>query len=272
MTSPSNGKAILTGCQTNAWPLDPSDPRTLTAALKAIKNLEFDGYETGFRFLLPQLYRTEEFRKTLEDTGLQMFGVHIFLESYDPDTGVAPADLIDRVADLAGRLGARWLVMSGRSASADRSLDTAALRRKVDALNKAGEYCAGRKLGLAYHNHHQEFLLQGAEMEQLLALTEPGAVWFLPDAGHAFRAQVDFARFFRQHHARICAVHLRDFRKDDQVPLGQGEFNLQPLAREVRETRWHGWLFAEEERLSGVKLGAAVAGPARQHIRQVFDI
>ncbi|MCK7482190.1 MAG: hypothetical protein M0C28_37330 [Candidatus Moduliflexus flocculans] len=49
---------------------------------------------------------------------------------------------------------------------------------------------------------------------------------FLVDCGWAYRAGVDLAAFFTAHRARIAGLHLRDFKGEQQVPLGQGEVEL----------------------------------------------
>ena len=64
---------------------------------------------------------------------------------------------------------------------------------------------------------------------------------------------------------------MRDFNKENvQVPLGQGEFQYEPLAAAIKKAKWTGWLIAEEERESGEKPGDAAARPAREQIRKLF--
>ena len=59
------------GCQTNAWNLDPARFDLLLTALREMKELEFQGFETNIRFLQPQLERAAETRTRLEATGLE---------------------------------------------------------------------------------------------------------------------------------------------------------------------------------------------------------
>jgi sugar phosphate isomerase/epimerase len=97
-------------------------------------------------------------------------------------------------------------------------------------------------------------------------------VHFVLDCGHAYRAKIDVAEFFARHHSRIDGLHLRDFRGDAQVPLGQGDFDLPALAAEIKKTKWRGWLLNEEERADGSKPGEAAVAPARQTLRKVFGV
>ncbi|MCI0718765.1 MAG: TIM barrel protein [Acidobacteria bacterium] len=195
------------------------------------------------------------------------------LQNQDVDDHlIAHGDLLDGVMRTASALGAQCLVLSGQAVSTTGDVEAKALRRKADALNRVAENCEALNLRLAYHNHHFEFESNGAEMEALLEQTQTGLVWLLMDAGHVYRSRVDFASFFQRHQARICGIHLRDFRDDEQVILGQGAVNLGPLAQAIEANKWRGWLLAEEERLSGLKLGEVAAGAAREHIRRVFGI
>ena len=89
----------------------------------------------------------------------------------------------------------------------------------------------------------------GAEIEELLRRTDPQLVYLLLDLGHAYREHTDLVAFFTKHHARIDAMHLRDIRGTEQVPLGQGELDFPGLASLIRQTGWSGWLTDEEENL-----------------------
>jgi len=261
---------VKIGCQTNAWRIDPRDFSQVLGVLNKLKELGFQGYETGFRNLQGQFGNAAAARRQLEQSGLTFFGTHIFLDQYDPQTQIAPLDLIRQVVDGAAQLGAQRLIVSGGGLTKDGKLDLAALQRKADGLNAAGRYAKSKGLQLAYHNHGPEFAADGAEIEGLYRATDPGLVRFVLDAGHAFRAKVDVAAFLTRHHDRLDGLHLRDFRGEQQVPLGQGEFNLKALAAAVGKTKWDGWVLNEEERADGSKPGEAAVAPARQALRQVF--
>jgi sugar phosphate isomerase/epimerase len=164
------------------------------------------------------------------------------------------------------------VVLRGGGLAKGDKLTADALDRKAAALNAAGEHCRKRGLGVAYHNHSEEFAAGGAEIEGLLENTRPELVEFFPDAGFVFQAKADVTAFFSRHHACIAGFHFRDFKGSDQVPLGQGDFDLRPLAAAVRHLNWSGWLMAEEERENDGRPGDAAMVPAREHIRKVFGV
>ena len=200
--------------------------------------------------------------RQIEKSGLAFFGVHIFLNEYDPLTRIAPMDLVKATADGAAALGAERVILSGGGLVKDGRVGEQDLAQKVAGLEAAARYCREQGLGFAYHNHGPEFAAGGAEIDGLIERTDPALVSFLVDCGWAYRAGVDLAAFFTKHRARIAGLHLRDFKGEQQVPLGQGEVDWAPLAAAVRTAGWDGWVLAEEERADGTKPGSAAAAPA----------
>ena len=258
------------GCQTNAWPLKPGDFPAFLAVLREMKAIGFEGFETSFRNVQAQYADPAPARASLAGSGLAFFGVHIFLNEYDPRTRVAPMDLVKATADGAAALGAQRVILSGAGLIKDGRVAEEDLAQKVAGLNEAARYCRALGLGCAYHNHGPEFAAGGAEINGLIARTDPALVAFLLDCGWAYRAGVDLAAFFTKHRARLAGVHLRDFTGEQQVPLGRGDVNWSPLASAIRKPGWDGWVLAEEERADGSKPGAAAAAPARETLRTLF--
>jgi inosose dehydratase len=266
--------AIRVGCQTNAWPLKPGDFDQFIGVLGVLKSLGFDGFETSFRNVQSQYAAAAEARARIEKTGVACFGIHIFLNEYDPATRIAPMDFVRTTADGAAALGAQRLILSGAGLVKDGKVAEADLAQKIGGLNAAARYCKDKGLAFAYHNHGPEFAANGTEIEALIGRTDPALVAFLIDCGHAVRAGVDLAAFFTKHHRRICGMHLRDFKGgvEPQVPLGQGDVDWKPLAAAVKKAGWTGWVLAEEERVDGSKPGESAARPARETLRALFGV
>jgi sugar phosphate isomerase/epimerase len=264
---------VHAGCQTNAWAINPSDFSFLLTVLGKIKGLGFEGFETGFRNVERQFSDPAGARAHIEKTGLQFFGVHIFLgDKYDPQTSIPPIDLIAKVAKGGAKLGAQRVIVSGAPVTLQGKINAKALRRKVAGMNAAGSHCRKNKLAFCYHNHSPEFMAGGAEIQELAQRTNAGLVDFLIDAGHAYQAHGNVISFFARYASRIVGLHLRDSKQGEEVPLGQGEFDYHALAEAVHTAGWTGWVLAEEERLSGAKLGESAARPAREYIRRIFGV
>ena len=261
---------VKIGCQTNAWRIDPNDFSSVLKVLAKLKELGFDGFETGFRNLQPQFGNISQARAQIEKHGLQFFGCHIFLDKYDEKTNVAPMDLVKQVADGAATFGAQRLILSGTGLIKDGKVDTELVKRKAAGLNAAAKYCKTKGLKLAYHNHGPEFQNGGLEIEGLYQHTDPALVDFLTDCGWAWRGGMNVPEFFDRHHKRMIGLHLRDFKGDTQVPLGQGDFPLRQLATIIKKVQWQGWVLNEEERLSGEKPGESAVAPARKTLKNIF--
>lgn len=256
---------IHAGCQTNAWKIDPANLESFFGALASIRQIGFEGFETGFRNLESQFAGPDAARKRIEDSGLRFFGIHIFLTSYDQQTSIAPWDLAKRVADGGAALGAERLILSGAPTP-----DAASLKRKAAALNRIGKYCRGKKLKLGYHNHDAEFRENTRQISGILRETDEEWLHLIVDAGHALEAGADVAGFFARNSKRIDGLHMRDAKAGKEVPLGQGDYNWAPLASAVRAANWTGWVLCEEERLSGEKPGDSAVRPAREAVRRIF--
>src|SRR5580658_5282576 len=210
---------IRLGAQTNAWPIDPARFDTFLSVLDQVKQVGYAGFETGFLNLRPYFNSPERARSSIASSGLTFFGIHIFLppERWDPGTHLPPASLYQEVALGGVALGAQHLIFSGAPANTADDL-----KRKIAGLNTAGAFSKSAGLPLAYHNHWWEFQSKIGEIEALYAETDPTLVFFLLDAGHAYRGGADVPAFLRQHHQRIVALHLRDYQNGQQVPLGSG--------------------------------------------------
>jgi sugar phosphate isomerase/epimerase len=263
MLAARNLPGVKLGAQTNAWPIKPGDLNQFFDVLNKIKTYGFQGFETGYANLRAQFEAPAESKSRIQATGLDFFGIHIFLTQYDPQTYVAPAVLYEEVARGGAKLGAQRLILSGAPAAGN-------VNAKAAALNRAGGFAKSVGMQMAaYHNHAPEFHDGAAEMLALMSDTNPDEVGFLLDAGHAYEAGADVPKFFSEHHQRIIGLHLRDYKNGEQVPLGSGTFPLSELATAIQRVQWRGWVLCEEERLHG-KPGDAAMKPARDALFRVF--
>src|SRR5262249_16836829 len=100
--------------------------------------------------------------------------------------------------------------------------------------------------------------------------TDPKQVSFVLDVGHVHLADGDASTFFRQHHKRIAALHLRDFRKQEQVSLGSGTLDLRAWKKTIDEYNWTGWALVEEECSNHGGSGDSAAVPASEALHRMF--
>ena len=122
----------------------------------------------------------------------------------------------------------------------------------------------------AYHNHWWEFESKIGEIEALYTQTDPELVHFVLDAGHAYHGGADVPAFIRAHSQRIIGFHLRDFKNDQYVELGTGDFPLRQVAATIEQIGWKGWVENEEERADHSQAGVKVIAPAYKAMREAF--
>jgi inosose dehydratase len=259
---------IELGAQTNAWAIDPKNFDSFLAVLDQVKQVGYAGFETGYFNLINQFDQPEEARRRIAATGLTFFGIHIAIpfDKTDPATKLPPASLYERVARGGRALGAQRLIFSGAPSATPEEL-----QRKIDGLNAAGTFAQSTGLGFAYHNHWWEFQSKIGEIEALYTKTDPSAVSFLLDAGHAYRGGADLPAFLREHSRRIVGLHLRDYKNGQLVPLGEGTFPLAEVAAALKQLKWKGWVLNEEEREDGTKGGLKFIEPAFKASQGAFS-
>ncbi|MDR3752544.1 MAG: sugar phosphate isomerase/epimerase [Terracidiphilus sp.] len=258
---------IRFGVQLNAFPIDPKRFETFEATLELVKQIGYQGFEAGFRFLSEQFAAPEKARRSIEQTGLTFFGIHIFFPDnlYDQTTRIAAPSVYEPVARGGAALGAKHLILSGAPAqNADQ------LKAKIEALNTAGRFARTAGIAAAYHNHWWEFESKVGEIEALYSQTDPELVHFVLDAGHAFHGGADVPAFIRAHAKRIIGFHLRDFKNNDYVELGTGDFPLHQVAATIEQIGWKGWVENEEERADHSQGGEKVIAPAFKAMREAF--
>ncbi len=252
------------GVQLNAFPIDPKRFETFLQVLGEVKQVGYQGFESGFRNVSEQFGDPVPARRQIEQTGLTFFGIHIYFPDrlYDQQTHIAAQSVYEPVARGGAALGVRNVILSGfPTANRDE------LKRKIDALNAAGRFAQSVGLGLAYHNEYWP----AEEIEMLYSETDPELVHFLLDAGHAYHdGGADVPAFIRTHAKRIIGFHLRDFRDGHLVTLGSGTFPLKQVAETIEQIHWHGWVENEEERENHSQTGLKVIAPAFQAMKEAF--
>ena len=260
---------IRFGVQLNAFPIDPKRFDSFLDALATVKQIGYQGFESGFRLVSEQFGNPAPARRRIEQTGLTFFGVHIFLpsfEMYDANTRIAAPSMYEPVARGGAALGARHLILSGAPA-----VDPEQLKRKIESLNVAGRFAQSAGVTLAYHNHWWECESKIGEIEALYSQTDSSLVHFVLDAGHAYHGGINVPAFIRAHSQRIVGFHLRDFKNGEYVELGTGDFPLHQVAAAITEIGWKGWVENEEERADHSQGGLAVIAPAFKAMKEAFS-
>ena len=255
----------LVGCQENAWVLKPDNFPALLEIFRKAKALGYVGVECNIRFVQDQFARAAEARKEIEATGVKYIGAHTSMNN-------SKSAAFGQTAANVASLGALRVVMSGTGLSPEGKFEPDALKAKAAELDRLGKVCVDNGIRMAYHNHNPEFANHNAEIEGLAKSTSPELVDFLMDAGHGYLGGGNPAEFMAHHSTRIFGVHVKTFHgKDEQKPLGEGDFGFEALAAAIKQAGWKGWIITEEGGNPRYANSAALA-PDRQYIRKIFGV
>jgi len=112
------------GCQANAWNLEPARFDLPLTAMREMKELEFQGFETNIRFLQPKP----------DAASLDFVGAHTSLPEYDK-AGPEGAAAVAKLAPAARQVGTRTLIVSHPGLSPAGEFSEAALAAKVRVLD-----------------------------------------------------------------------------------------------------------------------------------------
>lgn len=238
--------AIRAACQTSAWSVNPKDFESLFSVLGTIKQLGFEGFETEFLNVRSQFEHGEGAYERIRKSGLKFSGIHVKLNTYDPQTAIPGFGLLQQVADGCKTLGAERLIVSGAS-----TIHPLALRGKADGLTRIAKYCKSVGVGCVYLSHEYDFQDGGTQINGLVTMADP-LVHFMVEAAAGVED------FFAKNWRRIEGIHL---------PLGQGESDWEPLKKAIGASQWRGWLVVADESGKGGEVG-----PAREALRKVFGV
>jgi inosose dehydratase len=144
---------------------------------------------------------------------------------------------------------------------------------------------------LAYHHHMGAYVESPADIDRLMALTNPGKVGLLFDTGHAFFGGADDpVALLKRHVARVVHVHCKDVRagliakaRNDgwsflngvlagtfTVP-GDGAIDFDAVLATLHAAGYAGWLVVEAEQDPAVAPSYAYAKKGYETLRRIVD-
>ena len=215
----------------------------LPGTLRALHDIGYREVETaGFADL-----SAKEFRKRLEDAGLNCASCHLPLADGD----------LQRQFDSANQLGARYAVAStmfnqkaGKNAADIAGPgDRAAFDAMTQDMNRIGAAAVKAGLQFAYHNHDFEFKKFGdgqMVFDLLLKQTDKDLVKLEIDCGWMMLGGHDPVTYMRQHPGRVRMLHIKDFVAATTRPstttdghqgteLGRGFIDYKPIFAAARQ-------------------------------------
>ncbi len=164
-------------------------------------------------------------------------------------------------------------------------------RALTEGLNELGRIAAEAGMSLCYHHHMGTGVMLRAEVDRLMASTDPAVVHLLLDTGHLYWAGGDPLDMARDYASRIRHVHLKDIRHAVMercnatnrtflesvvegvftVP-GDGAINFGPIFRALADANYQGWLMVEAEQDAAKANPLEYARKGRAYIRATAGI
>lgn len=165
------------------------------------------------------------------------------------DANAEVAQLVTR-AQYARDAGALRFQIT--SPSRERGVDAHKLKKLAAILNEVGRRTAKLEMPVAFHNHLDQMGQSPAELDAILAATDPKLVRLLLDVGHYRAAGGDPVAAIRKHARRLTMLHLKDVtapvapdKRGRFVPLGSGIVDFTAVFAALARVKYRGWVVAE---------------------------
>ncbi|KAF1019366.1 MAG: Inosose dehydratase [Paracidovorax wautersii] len=278
----------------------------LETALSEGKEIGYEGFELGNKFPKdgPGL------KAKLDEFGLACVSGWYsgFLAELEPgqDNAQAVAAEIERCKAHLSKLqynGAKVVVYGECAGTVQGQIDTPVSKRPqfasealwlayAERLNAFGEHLVKTYgIKLAYHHHMGAYVESPADVDKLMALTDPDKVFLLFDTGHAyFGGAATPVDLLKKHIQRVVHVHCKDVRtpviaqaRNDgwsflngvingtfTVP-GDGSIDYATVLKTLKDNGYEGWLVVEAEQDPAVAPSYAYAQKGYQTLRGLVD-
>jgi len=254
-----------------------------TQVLDEMQAAGYNGTELGDWGFMPT--EPAELKKEIQMRNLEMLGSFVAVDFSNPDAHAAGAETAVRIAKLLAAVGtAPFIVLADdngkdpiRTQNAGRILPEQGLNDEQWRVFAAGVESVARAVRDAtgvrcvFHHHCAGFVETPAEIEKLLALTNPELVGLCFDTGHYVFGGGDVIEGVRKHASRIWHFHLKDHEpkvaaqalqnERDYVAsvrngifceLGKGNVDFPAVLKELEKIGYDGWGVVEQDVLPGM--------------------
>ena len=198
--------------------------------------------------------------------------------------------------------GAKRIGASEQSYSIQGQMETPVFEKKyvmndeewkkfTDGLSKLGNIAKEYGITLVYHHHMGTVVQTAEEIDKMMDMCDPDAVYLLFDTGHLAYCGEDYMAVLKKYAKRIKHVHLKDIRPEIVAKVkaeslsflqgvrlgaftvpGDGTIDFKPVFDVLDEADYEGWMLVEAE------LDPAIANPfkyakmAREYIAEKAGI
>jgi sugar phosphate isomerase/epimerase len=238
------------GIQTRPWGPE-LNRENLDKILGEVATAGYDGFEIGAQHL--DLNRPVALRDLAAQHGLQVVGIHVGGEIYNPESVQAALKNLELTVAYAKQVGATFIPFSGKLKE---SKSAAELKIQAANLNRIGEVCRRHGLMLCYHNHYWEIENDCAELRHICTNTDPALVSLCLDVGWVQRAGGQPLAVVEEFLPRVGYFHIKDTTATEWREVGYGEVDFEALLPWIK-ARFDGWLVVEQDDTQRVPLESA---------------
>lgn len=159
----------------------------------------------------------------------------------------------------------------------------------TSGLNELGTIASSAGMKLSYHHHMGTGVMTHADIDRLMASTDPDLVHLLLDTGHMAFAGDDPLELARAHAERIGHVHLKSIRPEvvsrvreeglsfqEGIELGvftvpgDGGIDFRPILDVLAAADYQGWLVVEAEQDPNKAVPLEYAKKARAYLADIL--
>jgi inosose dehydratase len=255
--------------QTNTWGGVVGDPGGVTSikdlyylangstedALRDIAESGYAGFELFDGNLMQYQDQLDQLKTLMRDTQLAMVGVYCGANFIYRDVLDEELDKIARVARVAAKCNATFLVVGG-GAVRTRGIQETDYPRLGDALNSVVAIAEQEGLVATYHPHLGTCVESPDQLARLLPHTRIG---LCPDTAHVQAGGGNPLDVIRRYADRVNYVHLKDIKQRQFVPLGEGEQDYRAILDALTASAYDGWITVELDAHPDPKRAAAAS-------------
>ena len=251
--------------------------------LNEIQETGYEGSELGDWGFMPSV--PEGLKCELDLRNLSMVGAFVPVFLKDASKHAAGAELAVKTAKLMADAGYKdaFIVLADDNGSVkERTLNAGRVTPEMGLSEEewkvfaaganlvAAEVKAKTGLRTVFHHHCAGYVETPAEVDQLLALTDPSLVGLVLDMGHYQFGGGDPLAALKKHNSRIWHIHFKDCHPEIAAKartegwdyfqsvgngvfceLGKGGVNFPGITEELIKQEYSGWITVEQDVLPG---------------------
>lgn len=276
------------------------EPAGYAQVLDEMKATGYDGTELGDWGFMPT--DATVLKKELQGRNLEMLGAFVPVNFSNPVNLAARTKTAVRIARLLAAVGtAPFIILSDANGKNPIRTQNAGRIRPDQGLSDdqwmvfaaSLEHVARSvrdetQVRCVFHHHCAGFAETPAEIEKLLALTDPDLVGLCFDTGHYAFGGGDPVEGIRKHASRIRHFHFKDHEPDIAAQarehqwdyfasvrngifceLGKGNVDFAAVIQELEKAGYDGWGVVEQDVLPGMGSPKESAARNRAYLRKL---